>query len=172
MSLRTLEIGALVLPLHARHGLDQEYETIGGRAVLRFADGTGLVQQAWSKLRTVISGHGSVPPGLALLDTLNPLVLKCIKARSITAAGPSITLPAARRSDAGSTPRGFAQVGQQGIETAVNIVGNVATLTPVPGAELYWVTYYPQITVLCDPPRETGDVNAGQHGWTLTAEEV
>lgn len=170
-TIRTLEIGTLVLPTHARLGLRQDYETIGGRARLRFADGGGLVQQAWSKLRTTIEGEGTVPPGLALLDTVNSLEMKCIRPRSVT-GGTTITLPAGRRTDTGSTPRAFAQVGEQVVETALAIVNHVATLTPVAGASLYWVTYWPRLTVICDPVVERGDANAGTGGWTLTAEEI
>lgn len=171
MSLKTLEIGALVLPLHARHGLSQRYETLGGRATLRFSDGALLVQRAWAKLRTVIEGEGSVPPGLAGLDTVNAVTLKCVAQRTVS-GGTSITLPAARRSDAGHAPRAFAQVGDRAVETAVNIVANVATLTPVAGAELYWVSYYPQLSVICAPVEERADVNGAVYAWSLTAEEV
>lgn len=172
MSLRTLEIGALKLPLRARDELEQRYEEIGGRARLRFSDGTGLVQQAWSRLRTTISGQGNVPPGLAMLDTVGTQTMKCIGKRSV-AGGTSITLPAARRADAGSEPRAWAQVGDTGVvETALSIAGNLATLTPVAGAELYWVDYWPQLTVICDPVEETRDANGATTRWTLTAEEV
>lgn len=170
-TIRTLEIGGLVLPLHARHSLSQSYELLGGRARLRFADGSGLVQQSWTKLRTVIEGEGTIPPGLALIDTLNPLTLKCLAPRSV-AGGVSITLPATRRADTGSTPRAYAQVGDRVVETAVNLVGDVAGLTPVAGADLYWVTYWPQISAICDPVAERRDVNGAVTGWILTAEEV
>lgn len=168
---RTLEIGSLKLPLHARLSLRQTYEVIGGRARLRFSDGAGLVQQAWAKLRTIIEGEGSIPPGLALLDTVSTLTMRCVGKRSV-AGGTSITLPAARRTDTGSTPRAYAQVGEAVVETALSIVANVATLTPVSGADLYWVDYYPEISVICDPVQERRDVNGALTGWSLTAEEV
>lgn len=171
MSLKTLEIGALVLPLHARHGLSQRYETLGGRASLRFSDGSLLVQRAWAKLRTTIDGEGSIPPGLAGLDTVGAVTLKCIAQRTV-GGGTSITLPAARRSDGDHAPRAYAQVGDLAVETALSIVANVATLTPVAGAELYWVSYYPQLTVICAPTEERVDVNGAVYGWSLTAEEV
>lgn len=65
--IRTLEIGSLRLPLHARHTLRQSYDTLGGRYPLRFSDGSLLVQQSWAKLRTTIEGEGTVPPGQASL---------------------------------------------------------------------------------------------------------
>lgn len=168
---RTLEIGGHILPLHAGHRIVQTYEEIGGRALLRFADGSGLVQSSWTRLKTVIQGEGSRPPGMAMLPTGTPLIMKCAGERTIV-GGTSIVLPAARRADAGSTPSAYAQLGQVAIETAMSLAGDTATLTPVAGAELYWVRYYPQISVYCETVRDQVDVLGGVFGWTLTAEEV
>lgn len=167
----TLEIGSLRLPLHARHTLRQSYDTLGGRYPLRFSDGSLLVQQSWAKLRTTIEGEGTVPPGLASLDTTSSQTLKCVGKRSV-AGTTSITLPAGRRTDTGSTPRAYAQVGDAVVETSLSIVANVATLTAVANADVYWVDYYPEISVICDPVKEQLDVNGAVIGWTLTAEEV
>ena len=58
------------------------------------------------------------------------------------------------------------------VPTALSLSGDTATLTPVTGAVAYQVTYWPQITVMADPPQMEGALSDAQHRWTLRAEEV
>lgn len=168
---KAFELGGIILPVAAGLGIAQRVEVIGGRTRLRFANGAGLNQVAWEKLRITLSGQGWCPPGLHSLDYAAPLVLKCGAPRSITGPGPAITLPAARRTDTGYAPYAWAHTARGPQNTPVTLAGNVATCTTVPGAISYTVMYYPQLTVLCDPPTDDFDTATGQSAWELVAEE-
>lgn len=167
-----LILGGAVVPLHAALGLRQTYEPIGGSVVLRMQSGAALKQRHWRKLRTSIQGDGWMPPGLVDLDYDGPLLLSCVKPRSIVTPATVATIPSARRSDAGYQPRGWALVGEQWIDTAVAMNVDEATLTPVVGASQYKVDYYPEFMVVTEGPQEEGDLGSASYRWTLVAEEV
>lgn len=173
MTAKTLEVGSVVVPLWASMQIRQRYWLLGGATTLRMMNGAAKQQTHWRRLATMISGAGNIPAGLDDLDYSQPLILKCVAQRSITAAGNVITIPATRRSDAGHVPHGFAE-SASGVLTAtpVSLVGNVATLTTVVGAARYTVLWYPQFNVFATPP--VGDVDTGNasFGWELNAEEV
>ena len=173
MTLRTIELGGVLVPIAASVELVQTYELFGGRSVLRMMSGAAVIQQHWSKLRTTINGGGLIPAGLSGLDYSQPLLLKCAAPRGVCSASNVIALPSSRRSDTGYEPTGYAQLatGQQ-IKTPVAMGGDVATLTPVTGAIAYTCNYTPQMTVVCDGPRERFDVQSARPAWDLTAEEA
>lgn len=169
----SLIVGGLVIPALAALDLVQTYEPIGGSSLLRMMSGAAKKQTHWQKLRTRISAGGWVPPGLAGLDYAASMQIACIAPRAIDGAGTSIAIPAARRADAGYTPRGFAYLasGLQ-VETTIGLAGNTATLGAVAGAASYSVEYWPLLTVFADPPVITGDVRRANHSWELSAEEI
>jgi hypothetical protein len=112
-----------------------------------------------------------VPPGLAGLDYDTTHVLKSGAARSLQATGNVITVPAARRTDAGYEPTGYAIVDGRYVSTPLVLVTNTATLTVVAGAQGYGVRYWPQITVYArfsDDNRPAG----ASWSWRIDAEEV
>lgn len=171
--MKILEIGSVAVPLWASMEIAQTYALIGGAAVLRMMNGAAKKQTHWQRLATTISGAGNIPAGLDGLDYSQPLVIKCVAPRSITAASNVIAIPAARRSDAGHLPHGFAETAAGVLQaTPVSMAGNVATLTPVVGAARYQVLWYPQFSALSDGPREDGDVGQARSGWQIEAEEV
>lgn len=173
MTAKTLELGSVVVPLWASMQIRQRFWLLGGATTLRMMNGAGKQQTHWRRLATTISGAGNIPAGLDELDYRQPLTLKCVAQRSITAAGNVITIPSARRSDAGHLPHGFAEsAGGVLTPTPVALAGNVATLTPVVGAARYTVLWFPQFSVFATPP--AGDVDTGNasFGWELNAEET
>lgn len=167
-----LMLGGLEVPLYSRLDWSQSYGPIGGNVVLRMASGAGVKLTHWRKWATAVSAGGNIPPGLDGLDYDNPLEMRCAKPMTMGGTGLVYTLPAARRSDTGFTPLAFARVGRQWVPAEVNTVVNTATITAVTGAELYQVRWWPQLTVLCEPPSVDHDVHGGQVRWSLDAEEV
>lgn len=177
MSLRTLILGGVAVPLHSTLELDQRYTVQQAVDRRRTANGDLHQRTTWTgKLATTINASGPIPPGLQALDYTGTLLLSCMQHRAITSASNVITLPAARRTDAGSLPYARAQVMRgdvpEWVSTGLAIVSNVATLTPVAGATAYQVLYFPEITVYADPPTETRQARGGAFGWQLVAEEV
>lgn len=177
MAKRNLIIGGITVPLHAvLEGIQQTYDPLQARSRGRLADGSLQQRTTWSgKVATSIRGRGVIPAGLQGLDYTQPLVISCVAHRAITSAGRVITLPAARRSDAGSLPYGRAEVMRgntpQWVDTGIDVVDDVATLTEVPGAVRYQAVYFPEITVFADPPAESKDGHGTVFGWQITAEE-
>ena len=124
------------------------------------------------KLKTTISGSGTIPVGLQGVTFTGPLVLKCHQHRAITSASRIITLPPTRRSDAGSVPYGRAYVGHEWVATGIGIVGDTATLVEVTGATQYQAVYFPEITVIVEGggPRESRG-RGNQSSWFMTCWE-
>ncbi len=171
----TLKIGGLAIPLLAALDIEQSYEAIGGEAVFRTVNGTGIKQSTWKKLRVTTGGGGWIPAGLETLDVAQPLTLACILPRAVPAdfATRQATLPAARRGDAGHTPWGLALLPDGGIaETQISLAGNVATLDAVTGAIAYQAMYLPQLTVWASRPRDSGNRGDASYRWELVCEEV
>ena len=165
-------LGGVRVPIHAALDFRQSYESIGGYSTRRMTDGTLVKQGQWLKLKTTIQANGWIPAGLDGLDYSQSLVMQCVSPKSIVSASNVMTLPAARRADSGYDPAGWALVAGEWVSTPVNLVVNTATLTIVSGATQYRVMFYPEISVLADPPRQAGDMSGAQYSWQLTAEEV
>lgn len=165
-------LGSVQVPITAALGFSQRYEPIEARSMRRRIDGSLSVRIQWSRLRTVITCNGWIPPGLEGLDYSQSMTLKCGAPRGITSQSNVIAVPAARRSDAGFGVIGFAEVDKAWRETPVALAGDTATLTVVTGAARYRVLYYPQLTVFATPPRETHQRDAATVAWELTAEEI
>lgn len=171
----TIEIGSIVVPRETVLEFDQEYETLEASDFSRLADGTGVLRTAWTgKLRTLISGKGWAASAFAGLAQGVAYTLKCAAPMPVDGASTSITLPAARRSDSGHEPVGYAHMPDgRLIETPIiDIVSNLATLTAVTGAVGYRVEYLPQIIVkilrnTCKYAQASNDF-----AWSIEAEEV
>lgn len=173
MSVRQLIINGISVPVWSTFDLSQTYERIQAAWRPRFLDGGAKQRIAYSgKLRTTIAGSGLIPPGISGLNFDNSYVLSCVAPHSIISTIATIDIPAARRTDSGSTPYGRALVGDNWVDTEVSMGGNTATLTTVANATAYQVVYFPEITVFSDPPTEDKPKHGPVYGWSLTAEEV
>lgn len=170
----TLEIDGQEIQPESINEFDQDYDEIRPQRFERLADNSGVLRgTAAGKLRTTITGRGWAPPGLAMLDTLAPHVLRCAMPNSVSGATTSITLPTSRRSDTDHEPTGFGIVDGREVATPITgIVANVATLTAVPGASGYVVKYFPEITaaILRNTAKLTS--RSASFEWVIEAEEV
>lgn len=173
-TVRQLIVGGISVPVWAMVDISQRYEDIEAKARRRFLGGGGWQRTTYSgKIRTVITGSGIIPFGLSGIDYDSSFVLSCVAHRSIISASSDIEIPAARRTDAGSLPYGRALVGDKWIETGYDsIVSNTVALTPVSGASLYQVIWFPKITVHADSPVEDKPSHGPVYGWSIVAEEV
>jgi hypothetical protein len=173
MTIRTLEIGAVKIPLPAVYNFSQSYEAIGGSALLRMMSGAGIKQSHWNRLRTNISGGGLLPIGLSTVDFSVSHVLKCATPRLVYANSNVITIPANRRTDAGYEPYAFAFMPDHTLKSiSLSVVNHVATCAVTSGAVAYAVGYTPQFTAFMNPPNESYDVTNAEPSWDLVAEEV
>lgn len=169
---RAFELGGVVVPLTAALNLRQRVETVGGRHALRFANGASLRQVAWEKRRVTLSGNGWSPLGLDGLDFGATMTLKCGLPEGLRSTSGIVTLPAARRGDAGYLPFARAHTPEGDLATAVSIDSDVATCTPVSGAISYTVSYFLQLTVWVDPPAREFDGAGATTNWELIMEEA
>lgn len=176
MSVRIFELAGIPIPIDAggafaRHAYRQAIR----KTDLPMGDGS-IRRQIYSgsvgKLIVELSAADMpAPAGLASLDPALTYTLRCGAARTISAISNSVALPAARRTDAGYEPRGWAIVGDQRVRTPCALVGNTATCDLVAGATGYAVDYWPEIIGLVDF-EETADAGQARYGWTLTVTEA
>ena len=173
MSVRTLIIGGITVPVWACTDLRQSYEPIEVVYQSRKRNGALVYRELYSGLiRTQLSGGGLAPSGLQALVAGATVSLSCIKPMAINSASNVIDIPAARRSDAGSEPQGFAVVGDIMLPTPVAMNVNEATLTTVAGASAYQVRWYPVLSVIVTSRLEDELSRGAGFRWSLVAEEV
>lgn len=171
MSLPDLIIGGVTIPRLAGLDLTQEYGEVVSEAWHRMGDGSLDVQENWAAKRsTTISGSGWIPAAFSSINFSADVEISCIALEAVQGATTTLTLPAARRTDAG--PYGFAIVNGQEVPTSISIVTNTATLGAVTGASLYIVKYYPKFTAHCKRPRRGLSRSDATYSWSLEAEEV
>jgi len=163
-------IGGIRIAFDSAYELTQTYDNLGGVALHRMLDGTGVQQVHWRKLATTITGSGKLPDGLAALNFDSSITILCMAPLGISTVSNVITLPAARRTD--WAPVGYAIVGGRLVRSAVSVSTNTATVTTVSGATAYQVLYWPSLTVLASPPERQFNGRGTVAGWTLRAEEV
>lgn len=172
MSLPLLTINGA--PVHVLAGLSvqQTYTRApGGETVLRLGGGAAIKQTNWSRQATTISAAGRMPPALEQVDWSATFTLGCVALKAIRGATTSITLPTARRTDAG--PFGFAVLPDGLVaKTTISVTADVATLGAVVGAVAYVVQYYPLMTCYSTGPTQQTDATGTAVGWTLSAEEA
>ena len=167
------QLGDVTVPVLA--GVDQlahRYEPIGGESIFRASTGRGVKQMTWSKTRITISGAGWVPSGLQGLDYSRSMILRCVAPLSLNTSGAAVVLPAKRRSDPGHQPFAIALLKNGTLPTGLELVGDVATPAPIPGAVGYSVCWYPEFEVWAMRPQQAGERTTAAHSWELTAEEV
>jgi len=169
-------IGDITIPVESGNGrISQTYEDATATSLLTLGDGSKIPQTfagTLDKLNTTITGpQGWAPAALAGLDKHTPYVLKCSTPRAIHGLTASIAIPSKRRTDTDYTPRGYAIVNDEMVETTVSsIVGDTVNLATVTGATGYVVHYWPQITVHAFFS-ENADQGAAAYSWTLRCEE-
>ena len=169
---RQLIVDGLTVPIWSSTEFTQVIEPVEAVYQSRKKNG-GLVQRTLytGKLRTTIDGGGLAPAGLDNINTGTSTTIHCIEPLSITSPVRIIDIPSNWRSDAGSEPHGFAEVGGALVSTDVTMNVDEATLDAVAGATAYQVRWYPILTVICRPLRKTLNRGVG-HRWTLEAEEI
>lgn len=169
-----LLLNSLPIPGASSDSASQTYEEFGGFSLLRLGEGAAVAQETWRRRRTTISASGWEPPGLDGFDWSAPVVVGCIAARAIQSASAVIAIPAARRSDAGAEPYGFA-ITAEGVlvPTELSMGGDTATLTTVAGAVGYLARWYPVMTVIAQAgPVVRTDADQKVVGWDLIGEEL
>lgn len=179
----TFELDGIAVPITSAMTLSHAYSPLGGSVVLRMLDGGAVKQQHWEKLAVALRGEGVLPPGLENLSYKDPLLLKCGAVRGTTSVSATgIGVPTERRTDPGFTPEGFGWVPDADESTLGSWVATSIVITPGPpdtadlgvvaGATQYRVTYFPEITVFCDPPVVDNDLHGKTISWTINAEQV
>lgn len=174
MSDRVLfELGGLsISSIEGNAGFSQQYEVIGGFTTLRMKSGAAKKQSHWTKLRTIIQCSGWIPDGLVNIDYSQELTLKCGVARAVTGSSNVINVPSARRSDSGYTPIGEALNNGVWESRSISWATDEATVSTSAGDTRYRVKYWPELTVVCDPPQEDYNEVEQIFTWSLVAEEV
>lgn len=173
----TLIIGGIQVPAYAlTDSFSQAYEEIAGISSARMGDGSMVVQRAWPtvsanyKLKTTIGGGGSLPAPLDGLNRGSTVEVECAEPRRIASTSNVITIPAGRRTGT-YAPKGYALVDGLLVETSLALVGNVATLTAVAGAQHYQVLYWPKFTGVLTH-QSSGEPWQARRTWSVTIEEV
>lgn len=172
--MKTFILGTLSLPFEAHLELSQDYEEERSERLTAHADGSARKIVNWSgKTRTRLSGSGWIPPGFDALDYETSMEMSCIGARCVTRADRVITIPSARRADAGFEHYAAVTVnGGRQDATIASTVGDIVTVTAVSGAQFYHVYYYPKLTVFASLPTQRHDVINDRYSWELEAREV
>lgn len=168
--MKYIELGDASVPFEANIGFTQTYAPAKPRKLKYYSNGNPIpLKSAVSKkIKTVMSAPGGVwPDSFDGLDWDAVLLLKCARERAVSGATNVITIPAARRSDAGYEPFGFAQVGDRKVPAAIiSVSTNQYTLAINPDAIKYGVGYYPQFDVLAEKK------STGKYGWSIEAVEI
>lgn len=173
MSLPMLILGGVPIVLHAG-APDLTSEPLSGKARVRMGNGAAVQMTHWSgKCSGTIAGAGWMPPGLDGLDYSQPLELLTVQQETITGTANAVALSREPRAD--HAPWALALVGgRDWLETPCVVAAGVATATPVPGATLYSISWFPKITVFAELSSKgvSRGNNATPHSWSVTFEEV
>lgn len=146
-------------------------EPFGGFEEVRMMDGTAIVQEHWRRYRITASGSGTYEPVLTL-DFSQPVELWGIKPRGLTGTGLLYQLPPATQRRPDVAPWALARIGWNWVEVAMVLAGDLATVTPAPGADVYRVCWLPRFTVVMPNgvPSELDDAT-GRYDWSFEAKE-
>jgi hypothetical protein len=169
----------VVVPVHvSAAGLTQSYQELVSQTLYRKMDGSAAVRRSWKgKIRTDIQGRGLVPHGLqALCTATGTVTVSCIGHRSVRSASNVITIPAARRTDTGSTwyaRKWNNDVYTSATGTTTTGAPHTVTITLASGEtnEGYEIVYGPKLTGYPSLSEETYTQNDG-FSWSLTVEEA
>lgn len=164
-----ITLGGLPIILHAGAPA-QSYNQEAGWTDVRLAGGSLVRMAHWSKEVIAISGSGWMGLGFDALDYTQPLELRCTQPKTITGTGLTYTLNSNPRPDV--QPWAHALVGRQWVR-AGSVANDLAvTVTPVPNAIAYRVSWMPVYVVLARPPAEALDASIAEFSWSFTAQEV
>lgn len=172
MPLPMLIFGGVPIVLHAG-APDLSIEPLRGSALVRMGNGEAVQMTHWSGKRSgTISGAGWMPPGLDGLDYTQPIELLSVQQETITGSANAVALSSSPRPD--HAPWALALVGRDWVATPCSVVDGIATATPVVGASLYSISWFPAITVFAAPPSKgvSRGNSATPHSWSITFEEV
>lgn len=172
MPLPTLSLGGVPFVLHSG-APELSSDELRGSAITRMSGGLGVQMTHWSgKLTGTIAGQGWMPPGLDGLDYSQPLELLSTQQQSVTGSSNAVALKTEPRPD--HAPWALALVNGEWVSTPCAYAAGVATATPVAGATLYSIAWFPRLMVFATPVQQsvsTGNLQT-PHGWSLTWEEV
>lgn len=161
-----LMLGGITVPLHAG-APDVQYDYAGGAADIVLSGGKPVRMRHWSKRLITIAGTGWMATGLDALDWDAEHELRCSAPLRLSSTSTTLTLTADVRPDEPVTAQ--ALVGGEWQAATASVSGRAVTITPVAGATLYTVAWFPKFTVLCTPPPEG---YAGDVSWQLICREV
>lgn len=186
-----LIIGSVTIPFSSSQEISQSYTPLEAKYVVRTGNGSAIVRTAWTgKLSTSIQGQGVIPAGFSAFDWSTTYTMYCVAPRAVGGTdSPVILVPKARRIE-GTVDENGIPTGPIAYARAImsyqndwvyttfeiddeyeSITHDLFTLVEVEEALLYQVVYYPQITVICNPPEESVSADA-LYSWSLEAEEV
>jgi len=166
-------LGGITVHLVSATEYTEVYDRVdNGQARHRTQNGSLKRSIHWRKTAISISGSGHIPAGLSGLDYSLDLEFSAGRTRSITSNSNVIAIPTTRRVDIGFEPCGFALFNNQAIPTPINLVGDIATLTPVANALDYQINYYPKILVAAEDPNDSFNRGVGDFRWSIDMEEV
>jgi hypothetical protein len=144
------------------------YSYAGGRTDVRLSQGKPVAMRSFTKRLITISGTGWVSTGLDSLNWDNYHILQCAVPLRVSGSSSSLTITADSRPDEPVLAQ--ALVDGQWVGASVAMTGRVGDITPVTGATMYTLTWYPQFTVLCEPPDE--GYGSGAVDWQIICSEV
>lgn len=169
MSRPNITLAGLPIILHAG-APQQSYLQEAGWTDVRLSGGSLVRMAHWSKESITISGTGWMGLGFDAIDFSQPQELRCTQPKTITGTGLAYTLTSTPRPDV--TPWAQALVGRQWVR-AGSVANDLAvTVTPVPNAIAYRVSWMPVYVVLARPPAEALDASIAEFSWSFTAREV
>jgi len=162
-----LVLGGIPVSLHTGEPA-HSYGYVGGRTDVTLSGGTPVPMRSFTKRLITISGSGWVSTGLDALNWDAYHFLLCAVPLRVSGIDSTLTITADSRPD--EPVRAQALVGEDWVSTDVSMVGRVGTITPVAGASVYTLTWFPQFTVLCEPPEE--GYGSGAVDWQIICREV
>lgn len=162
-----LMLGGITVPLHAG-APDVEYDYAGGAVDAVLSGGRPVRMRHWTKRQITISGTGWMATGLDALDWDAEHELRCPTPLRVSGVTPELALTADVRPDEPVTAQALIDGEWRTVAAAVS--GRAVTITPLPGATLYTVAWFPMFTVLCTPPPV--GYAGGAADWQLICREV
>jgi len=162
-----LVLGGIPVSLHTGEP-SHVYGYVGGRTDVTLSSGTPVPMRSFTKRLITVSGAGWVSTGLDALDWDAYHLLQCAVPLRVSGVATTLTITADSRPDKPVLAQ--ALVGEDWVSTSVSMTGRVGTITPVTGASVYTLTWFPQFTVLCEPPEE--GYGSGAVDWQIICREV
>jgi len=141
------------------------------KSILRTKNGRGIDTSRWSKTHLSFVGSGWIPDGLHSLNLEQQVDIHCIDWLSTSDTSNVITIPGTFRTD-DYAPQGLAFVNGDMKPTAVTLSGSEATLTLIPGATVYHVSYCQILSSIITLIDRQFDEDNGVWNWSLEVEEA